>query len=420
VGSEGDFYIDLGTTTFYGPKTGTAWGIGLSLRGPQGPTGAAGPQGDTGAQGPQGLKGDTGAQGLKGDTGPQGLKGDTGAQGPQGLKGDTGAQGPQGLKGDTGAQGLKGDTGAQGLKGDTGAQGPQGLKGDTGAQGPQGLKGDTGAQGPPGLDGPQGPVGQPGPEGPAGQPGGGVTIEQLYPGTSDPSSDPNSHPCPYGGTKFTDAAGNVSYACSANPYYVPPPTIEPVMFEADTFESAIPIPSSTYDWATDTHPQTLMFTLGAVPADSTITFNLQFTLGFACSPWHPSCFFSTVREEPQDYGVQVALCYRVYQTIGDVENLLDIAFDSFPSITDPDKGFRWGHHFELNLETGKGVSRDSYAHFALNGAGRTYGGDFSYIEYGVCMSATPGNIEALDASYIELITARVSGSVSYTDYSSQY
>lgn len=90
VGADGDFYIDLDTHTFYGPRTAGAWQAGVALVGPPGDTGAAGPQG------PQGI------QGLKGD------KGDTGAAGPQGIQG---IQGIQGLKGDTGDTGATGATG---------------------------------------------------------------------------------------------------------------------------------------------------------------------------------------------------------------------------------------------------------------------------------------------------------------------
>ena len=41
IGSVGDFYIDLSTGILYGPKTGTSWGAGVSLQGPQGITGNA-------------------------------------------------------------------------------------------------------------------------------------------------------------------------------------------------------------------------------------------------------------------------------------------------------------------------------------------------------------------------------------------
>jgi hypothetical protein len=113
LGIDGDFYIDLKTMNFYGPKANKRWPIPTSLRGP---TGAAGPSGVDGKNG-------TTASATAGATGPAG---------PAGPKGDTGATGP---KGETGAAGVAG-TGSAGPKGDTGAQGPAGPKGDAGAAGP--------------------------------------------------------------------------------------------------------------------------------------------------------------------------------------------------------------------------------------------------------------------------------------------
>ncbi len=53
VGVNGDFYIRNPTTApvLYGPKTGGAWGSGISMVGPQGPIGATGPQGPPGTGG---------------------------------------------------------------------------------------------------------------------------------------------------------------------------------------------------------------------------------------------------------------------------------------------------------------------------------------------------------------------------------
>jgi len=113
LGIDGDFYIDLKTMNFYGPKANKRWPIPTSLRGP------------TGATGPSGVDGKNG-------TAASATAGAIGATGPAGPKGDTGATGP---KGDTGATGAAG-TGSAGPKGDTGAQGPAGPKGDTGATGP--------------------------------------------------------------------------------------------------------------------------------------------------------------------------------------------------------------------------------------------------------------------------------------------
>ena len=101
LGIDGDFYIDLKTMNFYGPKANKHWPIPTSLRRP------------TGATGPSGVDGKNG-------TAASATAGAIGATGPAGPKGDTGATGP---KGDTGATGAAG-TGSAGPKGDTGAQGP--------------------------------------------------------------------------------------------------------------------------------------------------------------------------------------------------------------------------------------------------------------------------------------------------------
>lgn len=115
LGIDGDFYIDLKTMNFYGPKANKRWPIPTSLRGP---TGAAGPSGVDGKNG-------------------------TTASATAGAAGATGPAGPAGPKGDTGATGAKGETGAAGAAG-TGSAGP---KGDTGATGPAGPKGDAGSAG---------------------------------------------------------------------------------------------------------------------------------------------------------------------------------------------------------------------------------------------------------------------------------
>ena len=87
-GAVGDVYIDTLSYEFYGPKLESGWGIGVSLVGPRGLTGADGQEGPQGATGPKGDTGDTGA------VGPQGA---TGATGPKGDKGDKGDAGPAGL-----------------------------------------------------------------------------------------------------------------------------------------------------------------------------------------------------------------------------------------------------------------------------------------------------------------------------------
>ena len=115
LGIDGDFYIDLKTMNFYGPKANKRWPIPTSLRGP---AGAAGPSGVDGKNGTT-ASATAGAAGATGPAGPAGPKGDTGATGP---------------KGETGAAGVAG-TGSAGPKGDTGAQGPAGPKGDAGSAG---------------------------------------------------------------------------------------------------------------------------------------------------------------------------------------------------------------------------------------------------------------------------------------------
>ena len=95
LGIDGDFYIDLKTMNFYGPKKSNRWPLPTSLRGPAGATGPAGADGKNGATA-------NAIAGATGPAGPAGPKGDTGAAGP---KGDTGATGPAGPKGDTGTAG---------------------------------------------------------------------------------------------------------------------------------------------------------------------------------------------------------------------------------------------------------------------------------------------------------------------------
>ena len=55
LGFDGDFYVDLATTTLYGPKAAGAWPLtGVSLVGPTGATGATGAAGADGATGATG------------------------------------------------------------------------------------------------------------------------------------------------------------------------------------------------------------------------------------------------------------------------------------------------------------------------------------------------------------------------------
>ena len=117
LGNDGDFYIDLKSMNFYGPKKNKHWPLPISLRGPVGATGPSGVDGKNG----------TTANATAGAPGPAGPKGDTGATGPAGATGATGPAGPAGSN--TGTAGPKGDTGA------TGATGATGPKGDTGTAG---------------------------------------------------------------------------------------------------------------------------------------------------------------------------------------------------------------------------------------------------------------------------------------------
>jgi hypothetical protein len=123
-------------------------------------------------------------------------QGQPGATGPQGPKGDIGPTGPQGQKGDIGPTGPQGPAGQDGAKGATGPQGPAGADGKDGATGPQGAKGATGPQGPAGQDGTDGKDGV------------SVTSQRLNAG--DDSA------CPAGGSKFSVAGGNVTYACNGS------------------------------------------------------------------------------------------------------------------------------------------------------------------------------------------------------------
>lgn len=75
TGNDGDFYIDVLTNTFYGPKTVGSWPQGVSLVGPVGPQGPQGIQGIQGIQGPLGIQGLQGFQGLQGIQGVQGITG---------------------------------------------------------------------------------------------------------------------------------------------------------------------------------------------------------------------------------------------------------------------------------------------------------------------------------------------------------
>ena len=127
VGINGDFYIDLNTMNFYGPKKNNRWPLPISLRGPAGPVGPSGVDGKNGAT----ANATAGSAGVNGTTGATGPKGDTGAPGATGAPGSTGATGAAGSS--SGSAGAKGDTGAAGATGATGAKGDTGTAGSISA-----------------------------------------------------------------------------------------------------------------------------------------------------------------------------------------------------------------------------------------------------------------------------------------------
>ena len=101
IGVPGDFYLDLITMNFYGPKSKVkGWGLPTSLIGPSGAQGSPGP---IGPQGKAGSKGEDGANavGSAGGIGPQGVAGAPGSPGATGPQGPMGPAGPQGVPGPT-------------------------------------------------------------------------------------------------------------------------------------------------------------------------------------------------------------------------------------------------------------------------------------------------------------------------------
>ena len=131
IGRNGDFYIDVKSFNFYGPKKNGKWSLGINLRGPQGVSGVDGKTGERGAT----TSGSSGAKGEKGDKGERGEAGSSGAAGPAGPAGPAGAPGSDGAAGPAGAIGPAGATGATGAIGATGSVGATGAKGDTGDAG---------------------------------------------------------------------------------------------------------------------------------------------------------------------------------------------------------------------------------------------------------------------------------------------
>jgi len=112
-GLNGDFYLDIKSMNFYGPKKNNLWPIPISLKGTTGPVGPSGVDGKNGSSanataGSAGATGSAGSQGPAGSTGLAGSTGPAGATGAAGPAGATGAAGPTGLTGAAGATGASG------------------------------------------------------------------------------------------------------------------------------------------------------------------------------------------------------------------------------------------------------------------------------------------------------------------------
>jgi hypothetical protein len=119
LGLNGDFYLDINSMNFYGPKKNNLWPIPISLKGTAGPVGPSGVDGKNGssANASAGSTGATGSAGSQGPTGATGLAGSTGPAGATGVAGPTGATGLAGAAGATGATGATGTAGATGASG---------------------------------------------------------------------------------------------------------------------------------------------------------------------------------------------------------------------------------------------------------------------------------------------------------------
>ena len=117
LGLNGDFYLDIKSMNFYGPKKNNLWPIPISLKGTTGPVGPSGVDGKNGSS----ANATAGSAGATGSAGSQGPAGSTGLAGSTGPAGATGAAGPTGL---TGAAGATGETGAAGATGASGASVP--------------------------------------------------------------------------------------------------------------------------------------------------------------------------------------------------------------------------------------------------------------------------------------------------------
>jgi hypothetical protein len=84
LGLNGDFYFDLKSMNFYGPKKNNRWPLPISLKGATGPVGPSGVDGKNGstASTTAGTAGATGSTGPAGATGPTGATGASGASVP--------------------------------------------------------------------------------------------------------------------------------------------------------------------------------------------------------------------------------------------------------------------------------------------------------------------------------------------------
>ena len=116
LGLNGDFYVDIKSMNFYGPKKNNLWPIPISLKGTTGPVGPSGVDGKNGSSA-NATAGSAGATGSAGVQGPAGATGIAGATGPAGATGVAGPTGATGLAGATGPAGATGATGAAGASG---------------------------------------------------------------------------------------------------------------------------------------------------------------------------------------------------------------------------------------------------------------------------------------------------------------
>jgi len=228
TGTDGDFYINTITKTFFGPKASGAWPTGTALVGSTGSTGSTGPAGPAGATGSTGAAGTNGKTVLNGTSNPIsgiGTDGDfyinTSTNtlfGPKasgawptgtllvGPAGATGATGPAGTNGTNGTNGATGPAGATGATGTAGTNGKTVLNGTSNPIAGTGTDGDfyintttktlfgpkasgawptgtalVGSTGSTGATGPTGPAGATGSTGTAGTNG-----KTVLNGTSNP------------------------------------------------------------------------------------------------------------------------------------------------------------------------------------------------------------------------------------------